>query len=306
MAALAPLAVSTSGVPRDSTATRFGFAFGAGDFADVARGCDNSVISKHHRSLRDGGVSVSHEFRGPLVVGLRGQHVAIDTTFGDGRTIWNPNVALEWSGFGIGAGWVTPNGEFELPYINLLPASAHVRFGNPRRLALSVRLMEGEPYFSSGGAVDARVNTQFGSRIRPWIGVGGDEPFDRAGVLLGVEARVAPGLDVGVGGRLGRSEGLDENAIRAGISYTWTHQRYDYYTPAAPPNTVLPSTLTLTLEGGKTVEAASIEPSGPDYVKVMTIYGQDEFIPTARIQSILDKDGNDLKKKVLIERKRVP
>ena len=238
MATLAPLAVSTA---PDSSATRVGFAFGAGNFADVARGCDNSVISARHHLFRDGGVSVSHEFRGPLVVGLRGQHVAIDTTFGNGKTFWNPNVALEWNGFGIGAGWVTPNGEFEIPYVNLPPASGHVRFGNPRRLAITFRLMEGEPYFSSGGAFDVRASTQIGSRIRPWIGVGGAEPFDKAGFLLGAEARLAPGWDVGVGGRLGRSEGLDENAIRVGFSYTWTHRRYDSVTPAAPADSTPPS-----------------------------------------------------------------
>ncbi len=306
VATLAPLAVSTSGVPRDSTSTRIGFAFGSGNFADVARGCDNSVISAHHRSFRDGGVSVSHEFRGPLVAGLQGQHVAIDTTFGDGKTFWNPNVALEWNGFGIGAGWVTPNGVSELPYVNLPPASGHVRIGNPRHLSISFRVMEGEPFFSSGGAFDVRASTQIGSRFRPWIGIGGAEPFDGAGLLVGAEARLAPGWDLGIGGRLGRSEGLDENSFRAGISYTWTHQRYDFVTAAAPADSILPSRYTLTLDGGKTIEAASVEPSGLDFVKVVTVSGRTEFISAARIQSIVDKDGNDLKKRVLVERQKLP
>ena len=305
MATLAPLAVSTTGEPRDSSATRFGFGAGTGNFAVISRGCDNSVLSKYHRSFHDAGLSVSHEFRGPLVVGVRGQRVAVDTTLADGKTLWNPNVALEWRGFGIGAGWVTPSGDFEIRDMTVFPASGHVRFGNPRRMAISVRVMEGEPYFSSGGSVNLMVNSQIGSRIRPWIGVGGDEPFDHAALLLGAEARVAPGLDVGIGGRLGRSEGLDENAIRAGISYTWTHQRYDFRSPA-PADSVLPSRFTLTLDGGKTLEAASVEPSGTDYVKVVTIDGKADFIPSARIQAIVDKDGNDVKKTVLIDRKRVP
>ena len=237
MATLAPLAVS-SGEPRDSSATRFGFGAGAGDFAVVSRGCDNSVVSKYRRSFHDAGASVSHGFRGPLVVGVRGQRVTVEPSE---RTLWNPNVSLEWSGFGIGGGWVTPNGEFEIADVNIPPASGHVRIGNPRHLSVSFRLMEGEPFFSSGGAFDVRVSTQIGSRFRPWIGIGGAEPFDGAGVLLGAEARLAPGWDLGIGGRLGSSEGLNENSIRAGLSYTWTHRRYDFPTAAASTDSSPPS-----------------------------------------------------------------
>jgi hypothetical protein len=291
-------------VPRDSSATRFGFGAGAGDFAVVARGCDNSVISKYQRSFHDAGASVSHEFRGPLVVGVRGQRVTGDSL--GGRTLWNPNVALEWSGFGIGGGWVTPSGEREIADVKgIPPASGHVRFGDPRHLALSFRLMEGEPFFSSGGAFDARLSTQIGSRIRPWIGIGAAEPFDKAGFLVGAEARVGPGWNLGIGGRLGQSEGLDENAIRARLSYTWTHRRYDFAT-AARPDSILPSRFTLTLDGGRTLTAASVEPWGLDYVRVVSVDGRKEFISTAKIQSIADKDGHDLKRRVVIEGRKIP
>jgi hypothetical protein len=303
VATLAPLAVTT-GEPRDSSATRFAFGAGAGNFAVVTRGCDNSVISKYHSSFRDAGGSVSHEFRGPLVVGVRGQRVTGDY-LGE-RTFWNPNVSLEWRGFGIGGGWVTPSGNGEIFDVYIPPASGHLRFGNPRHLAISFRVMEGEPYFSSGGAFDVRATTQIGSRIRPWIGVGGDEPFDKAGLLVGAEARLAPGWNLSLGGRLGSSEGLDENAIRAGLSYTWTHRRYDFAPAPAPLDSILPSRFTLTLDGGRTLSIASAEPGGLDYVKVVTVDGREEFFSTARIRSIVDKDGNDVKKRVVIERRKIP
>jgi len=303
MATLAPLAVSTSGVPHDSTATRFAFGAGAGDFAVVARGCDNSVISKYQRSFRDAGGSVSHEFRGPLVVGVRGQRVTGDSL--GGGTLWNPNVSLEWTGFGIGGGWVTPSGEGRIADVNIPPASGHVRFGDPRHLALSFHLMEGEPFFSSGGAFDARMSTQIGSRVRPWIGIGAAEPFDKAGLLIGAEARVAPGWNLGIGGRFGQSEGLDENAIRAGLSYTWTHRRYDFAT-AARSDSFPPGRFTLTLDGGRTLTAASVEPWGLDNVRVVSADGRKEFISAANIQSIVDKDGRDMKRRVVIERRKIP
>lgn len=303
VATLAPLAVTT-GEPQDSSATRFGFMAGSGNFAVVTRGCDNSVISKYHSSFRDAGGSVSHEFHGPLVVGVRGQRVSGDY-LGE-RTFWNPNVSLEWKGFGIGGGWVTPSGNGEIFDVYIPPASGHLRFGNPRHFSLSFRVMEGEPYFSSGGAFDLRASTQIGSRIRPWIGVGGDEPFDKAGLLLGADARIAPGLNLSLGGRLGSSEGLDENAIRAGLSYTWTHRRYDFATAAAPPDSILPSRFTLTLDGGRTLTAASVEPQGLDTVRIVSVDGREEYISAARIQSIADKDGTDLTKRVLVERRKIP
>ncbi len=311
MVAIAPLAVGQAGEYSDSSTTRFGMAAGTGDFAVVTRGCDNAVISKYHRSFRDASAGVEHEFRGPLVVGVRAQRVSgeyLQRGKAD-QLLWNPHVALESRRVGVGVGWVTPSGELDRygnANFDVPPVSAHLRFGDPNRLAVAFRLMEGDPAFSSGGALDVRVSTRIGSRFHPWIGAGGAEPFDAIGFFVGTEASVAPGLQLNVGGRLGGSEGIDENAIRVGLSYSWTHRRYGFQQQSPPPDSFLPTRLTLTLDGGKTLTAISVQPWSMDFVKVVLTNGQETFISAAKVQSIVDTSGTNLKKKVLIERRKVP
>jgi len=312
MAAMAPLAIGQSGDYSDSSATRFGIAGGAGTYGVVTRGCQGEVLSKYKRDFHDVAATVEHEFRGPLVLGVRGQQVFAsggDSTGSEvDRFLWNPHAGLEWKNFGIGAGYVTPHAgrsrggpvDFDIP-----PVSAHLRFGDPRRMDISFRLMEGEPYVSSGGALTARVRAHVSSVVDGWVGIGGVEPFDGGGVIAGADIRLAPRLRMNVGGRLGNSVGIDENAIHAGLSYTWTHRRYDFRSETPPADTGS-ATLTLTLEGGDTLSAVSVEPWSMGYVRLHLANGRVSFVETAKIRKIVGPGEADLTDKVLKERRRVP
>jgi hypothetical protein len=312
MVAMAPLAIDQSGDYSDSSATRFGIAAGAGSYGVVTRGCQGEVLSKYKRDFHDVAATLEHEFRGPLVLGVRGQQVSAPGGDSAGSEVdqflWNPHAGLEWRSFGIGAGYVTPHGE-RLPIgpldFDIPPVSAHLRFGNPRRTDFSLRLMEGAPYASSGGVFEARFGMRVSSAVRGWIGLGSPEPFDGAGLIAGTDIRLARGLRVDVGGRLGGSEGINESAVRAGVSYTWTHRRYDPRSESLPPDT-RSATLTLTLDGGDTLSAVSIEPWSMGYVRVVLANGQTSFLSTAKIRTVVGPGGADLTDKVLKERRRVP
>ncbi len=147
---------------------------------------------------------------------------------GTNQVLWNPHVGLERKSIGLGVGLVTPSGNRRLDDIDITPASGHLRIGNPRGTNVSFHLMEDEPVYSGGGTFVTRFSMPVGSRLRPWVGVGAADPFDRAAFLAGSEVQISPGLSMNVGGRLGSSEGLSENSIRAGLSYAWTHARYGY------------------------------------------------------------------------------
>ena len=307
MVAMAPLAIGQSGDYSDSSATRFGIAAGAGTYGVVTRGCQGEVLSKYKRDFHDAAATLEHEFRGPLVLGVRGQLVGVAGSDVD-QFLWNPHAGLEWKRFGIGAGYVTPHVEgsrgdpvdFDIP-----PVSAHLRFGNLHRTNLSLRLMEGAPYSSSGGVFEARFGMAISPAVHGWIGIGSPEPFDRSGLIAGTDIRLARGLRVNIGGRLGGSEGINESAVRAGLSYTWTHRRYDPRPETLPPDTGS-ATLMLTLEGGDTLSAVSIEPWSMGYVRVRLANGQVSFINTAKIRKIVGPGEADLTDKVLKERRRVP
>jgi hypothetical protein len=165
--------------------------------------------------------------------------------------------------------------------------------------------MEGAPYASSGGVFEAALGIGVSPAVRGWIGLGSPEPFDAGGVIAGADIRLAPGLQMNVGGRLGSSEGIDENAIHAGLSYTWTHRRYDLRSETPPPDT-RSATLTLTLDDGDTLSAVSVEPWSMGYVRVVLANGQTSFLNTAKIRAVAGPGGADLTDKVLKERRRVP
>ena len=311
MVAIAPLAVGQSGDYSDSSATRFGIAGGAGTYAVINRGCQGEILSKYKWDFHDAAAGVEHEFRGPLTLGVRGQYLSIRDRFGYGadQFLWNPHAGLEWRIFGMGAGFVTPSPKFadssEQNDFEIPPVSAHLRFGDPRQMDVSFRLMEGEPYFSSGGALTARFRAHVSSVVDGWVGIGGAEPFDAGGVIAGADIRLAPGLHMNVGGRLGSSEGIDENAIHAGLSYTWTHRRYEFRSETPPPDTGS-ATLTLTLDGGETLSAVSVEPWSLGYVRVVLANGQVSFINSATIRRIVGPGEADLTDKALKKRRRIP
>lgn len=234
VAAVAPLAVGPSGDFSDSSATRFAIAAGSGSYAVITRGCEGEVLSGYKRDFHDAAATVQHEFRGPLVLGVRAQQISgPPNVAGTGleQVLWNPHVALEWRSFGIGGGWVTPNGANQeysgLDQLDILPVSAHLRFGDLRRTYLSIQAMEDEPCYSSGGTFVVGIGARASSAVHLWFGVGGVTPYDGVGLLARTDIQVTPGLQASIGGRLGSSEGVSENAIRAGLSYTWTHRRYE-------------------------------------------------------------------------------
>ena len=225
-ATTAPLVLDTHVVRRDSSATSFEVALGGADYADISRGCEGGIIDKDRRHIRERGVSVTHEFTGPLVLGFRATEVTRTHYDGLESRYWryNPHVALEKDHFGAGLGWFTDDSglwDEDLP-----PISAHLRFGNPREAPAAVfSMFEDVPAYSPAGAAFLGLAYE----PRPWLqaraGMGFGTPYDQPGAAVRCRVLLPHGLAVGAAFRGGASEGINENGVSVSLGWTLVHKR---------------------------------------------------------------------------------
>ena len=219
LAAAAPLAVSA---PPDH-ATEVRVAAGTGSYAVITRGCDNSVIAKHQAHFDNWSAEASHKFSSsPVRLGVRGGSFQIGELDQSGYV--NPYLSLDWRRFSIGGGWVGADGPIpdgdndELTNQgNGSTASGHVRIGSSR-LYFSLSAFEGFPFLSPGHL--AMGVGKGGERVHGWLGTS-FAPYDQPGVLAQVDVSAGRHFRVIGLGRLGSSEGVDENAFALGLSYRW-------------------------------------------------------------------------------------
>ena len=218
--AAAPLAISHP----DSSMTDFRIAWGSGSYADVSRGCDNSVISAYKINYDNVGADVSHKFTAPVRLGVRGGALSTDFRgypYGPDLKYVNPYASLEWPGISIGGGWVKANGPFPDEDEGFdETVSGHIRLG--KRTYFEMSFFEGVPLITAGYAQIGIGHRM--PRADLWLGTAA-VPHDHFGLVTRGEYRFGDRLGVGGTLRLGGSQGISENAFALSLSYRFTHRR---------------------------------------------------------------------------------
>jgi hypothetical protein len=240
MVLLLPIAVAMEGNQRDSSFTSVGVSGGFGSYAQIARGCEGQVLSKHDVPYRDATVSVDHKGSGPAQIGAkagwyaqRGHEETWEETPNMEAFYVNPNVALEWRRFGIGVGALLSDARLRHVLIGdegsesegsgVLP-TGHLRFG-VRKTYLSLHLLEGEPLVSGGGLMAIGVGIAPRPDASVWFGMSTAGPYDGAGQLVEAILPVKNNLHLKLGARHGTSEGLTEYGLSLGLVYRFGSKR---------------------------------------------------------------------------------
>jgi hypothetical protein len=106
------------------------------------------------------------------------------------------------------------------PLTDRIRIAGHLRFGNPDRLCVSMRLMENAPLASGGGFFDIGIGAPLDrkDRIRTYWALSAGL-YDKAGFLQQTRFRLAPNWDVDFAGRIGGAEGITEYGISGGLVY---------------------------------------------------------------------------------------
>ena len=229
LAAAAPLAITSP----DSSVTTAQLLGGTGSYAEIARGCNNEVLSREKLPYSNAGAELSHKFPGPVQIGARAGTYKLERDTEATRYV-NPYLSLEWRAFSLGGGVIgTPRGfpggagsaDDHRHY------SAHIRIGS-RTGYFSTSYMEGVPILT-GGYYQFGVGGG-GRREDIWGGLG-IGPYDKLGAVLKFDYRILGGLGVSGVGRLGSSEGVSENSFALGLSFRGVHHGAGEPVPAPPP-----------------------------------------------------------------------
>ena len=222
-AALAPLAVD---MPGDSSSTSLTIGVGAGSYAAITRGCDGSTITRRQEYFRDVGAAVEHKTSGPLSFGVRSAVLRRMPGYDTDAVLVNPYVAIDKRYFGIGVGFISGVDRDDEEDYDIWPVSGHLRVGSQRGpLRFSIHALEDVPLASGGGAIRLGFGFRPVRALDAWVGLGTPIPYDHAGLVVKTDIHIHRRLDLNFAGRLGGSEGLDENAAALGITYRFPHGR---------------------------------------------------------------------------------
>jgi hypothetical protein len=216
---MGPLAVSEN--PKsDSSETSVFVGGGTGSYAFIHRGCEGPT-NKFKVDYLDAGASVEHAFRGPARLGIRGGAIwPQDAPSGAWNAYANPHAALEWKFFSAGIGGVISKKTFPYGDETIEPTiSAHLRVGRLDKVYVSSSWFENVPVYSGGGFFDLGLGGRPARSFDLWIGVSGFGPYDGGGVLVKSAWRASPALALVLQGRLGSSEGIEENALSLGFRW---------------------------------------------------------------------------------------
>ena len=231
VAAAAPLAISTP----DSSVTSFRIGGGSGSYGYITRGCNGDVLTANRVELDNVGADVSHKFTAPFRVGVRAGIIQPKSADLDVRYV-NPYLSQEGSIWSAGLGLVVSDrrlpdgGDDDYQDGTHTTGSGHLRVG--KKFYWSASYLEDVP-IAIGGYAQTGVGMR-GKRLHVWGGVGA-LPQDGIGFVGKADARVMKGFSVGFIGRLGSSEGIQENGFALSLSYDWVHRRDASTTSARDP-----------------------------------------------------------------------
>lgn len=202
---------------------------GAGDYADIQRGCSGNVVRKEKVAFTEVSASVDYKrMNTPGRFGVRVQYFRV----GDSRLLVGDRTGTPgWQGLAL-----SPFAVFEGKYVALgagyfhsfdpLPDSGHqrslpsfyLRLG-PETFYLNVSYLHTMPLLTGGYG---RIGV--GSRAKPgldwWVGAGAG-PYDGMGFHANADIRVRPRLYLSAAGRFGVSENVHEAALALGFRYTF-------------------------------------------------------------------------------------
>ncbi|HEU4724555.1 MAG TPA: hypothetical protein VFU59_04560, partial [Candidatus Eisenbacteria bacterium] len=186
------------------------------------------VINKDIRYYRDMGFAVEHKTKGPLVVGVRQAVLRSMPGYPEDAVLLNPHVALEGRVVGIGAGYITgiaEEGPGRVEDYEIWPVSAHFRIGTlTGPIHFSIHSLEDLPLVSGGSTVRVGFGLRPGSGVNGWVGLSSGIPYDRLGLVVKTDVNLHRNLTLNLAGRLGSTEGLDENAAAAGLTVRFPHR----------------------------------------------------------------------------------
>lgn len=207
-----------------------------GNYAVIDRGCEGQVIATHPHEFSEAGLEVRHRFPSNAAIGVRSGVVRdrsheIVTDYSvfpyrdslvelkDDVTYYNPYVAYEGRGGGIGAGWILSSGDFgNEGEKTVLPWSAHLRLGSLDGPFFRISVMEGLPLYSGGGYAEAGLGMRPNRSVDVYGGITSG-PYDGPGLMMKLDWRVQRNFAVIVRGRAGNSGGESQNGIGLGITY---------------------------------------------------------------------------------------
>ena len=207
-----------------------------GNYAVIDRGCEGQVIATHPHEFSEAGIEVSHRFPSNAAIGVRSGVVRdrsheIRTDYSvfpyrdslvevkDDVTYYNPYVAYDGRGGGLGAGWVISSGDFgNEGNKTVLPWSAHLRLGRLDGPYFRIGVMEGLPLYTGGGYAEAGLGMRPNRSVDVYAGVSSG-PYDGAGLMMKVDWRVQRNFALVVRGRVGNSGGEPQNGIGLGLTY---------------------------------------------------------------------------------------
>lgn len=217
----------------DSSGTSVQVLGGGGGYGLISRDCNGELTRSAEASFGEVGVDVQHRKANGLTFGVRGTY-ARDEVFEDNfpstsvrsRDVWiaEPYVGAEWHQVGFGGGLMMASEPLHVGGGNgvdqeeadLAPA-VHLRFGSRRGLYASGSLFDHIPLFTTGYL---RLGLGYGGfkRFDGWIGAGGGLQ-DEGGLVGDLGYSLNPSWKLGASFRLGKSEGIDENAATLGLTY---------------------------------------------------------------------------------------
>ena len=208
---------------------------GRGDYAYITRGCEGQVLGKQKVPFTEFGSSIEHKFQNiPIRIGVGGSHIltrAVIEDFNSGRrfstftidstisrNIINPYINLEYKYIALGTGYHShdpiPFGSDDISS----GRSTYLRIGNRNTKFLSGSWFHTAPYLSTGyfkfGLTTVRNDGDL------WLGFALG-PYEGPFFVAHYKRQLDPRLSIDVLGGFGESEGIIENSISFGTSYTF-------------------------------------------------------------------------------------
>jgi hypothetical protein len=229
MLALMPVGVL---VDEDSSETNLEFMASSGQYAFVARGCDNEVLHKEALPLQELSAVMDYKTKSPVRVGAIASY--LNTKIEDdgytgsdykfdpvGGLALNPFMNLEFDYFAIGGGAIWADNS--MPYAGNVSSmwfpSGYIRFGNPQNVYFDMSLFHNAPLISGNN-----FNMGIGSRQNPdfewWLGAG-FLPYEHLGVTGKAYIPIHGPTTVSLFARFGATEGVTDAAIGIGLRYRY-------------------------------------------------------------------------------------
>ena len=227
----------------DSSSTTIGVSGGGGHYAAILENCEGQTIAKEEREFGEAEVFAAYQKRYP---GRRAIRLHLGAGAGKFSGASNPELNTSSIDSGEGDFWyIRPGMRFDFSHLGFglgllhtsepLPTGMHDWFsdnesfpeflptgtlwvGSLRTVHFDVSFYHDGPLLSSG-AVTSGLGLNLGKRFDVWAGISDIGPYSAAGFLLRTDVGVTDRLDVGLQGRIGGSNGLDESSFNLGMAY---------------------------------------------------------------------------------------